>query len=142
MAALLEPMEREAAKERQGQRTDKHPDKLAESSKGESRAKVAAAVGMSPVTLHRAKAVVQAAKDAGISQMTCRADASMIGAHTGGPMALPIRYSLGFVYCLVRSAELQAETIRDRVRIPRDEACRAFCQGPGLCEDYSYMHCE
>jgi hypothetical protein len=48
-------------------------------------------------------------------------------------IARHFRYSVGFIYCLARSAELQAESIRGRIRIPRAEVCRVFCQGTGDC---------
>jgi hypothetical protein len=62
MAALLEPMEKEAAKERQGERTDKHHGNSPGCSNGPAADKVAEAVGMSRQTLAKAKAVVEAAK--------------------------------------------------------------------------------
>lgn len=62
IAKALEPKEREAAKGRQGERTDKHPGKLPGSSKGDARDKVAASTGMSGRTLEKATAVVEAAK--------------------------------------------------------------------------------
>jgi excisionase family DNA binding protein len=48
------------------------------------------------------------------------------------------RYSVSFIYQLVRVKELQAETVRGRIRIPRVEACRAFCQGTGDCPHCTY----
>jgi N6-adenosine-specific RNA methylase IME4/ParB-like chromosome segregation protein Spo0J len=72
IAAALRPIEEAAAKERQGARTDlaEPSAKLAEGEKpkpskksgGESRKKVAAAVGMSATTLAKAEAVVAAAE--------------------------------------------------------------------------------
>lgn len=61
-AKVVEPIEREAAKARQGERTDKHPVKITGSSRGESADRVAAAVGVSRPTLAKAKAVVEAAE--------------------------------------------------------------------------------
>ncbi len=58
----LEAREREAAKERQGTRTDKHPAKFAESTRGETRAKLAKYAGVSHLTLKRAREVVEAAE--------------------------------------------------------------------------------
>jgi N6-adenosine-specific RNA methylase IME4 len=58
----LEPVERTAAKDRQGKRTDKHPANLAESSKGDARDKVARIVGKGRTTLDRAEAIVDAAE--------------------------------------------------------------------------------
>lgn len=60
MAATIEPMEREAARNRQGQRTDKHPENFPESS-GRASDKTAEAVGMSRPTLEKAKRVYEAA---------------------------------------------------------------------------------
>lgn len=59
----LEKLERPKAKERQGTRTDKHPGKLPEGSRGDTRDRVAPAVGMSPRTYEKAKRVVEAAKE-------------------------------------------------------------------------------
>lgn len=59
----LESLERPKAKARQGTRTDKHPGKLPESSKGDTRDRVAPHVGMSPRTYEKAKRVVEAAKE-------------------------------------------------------------------------------
>lgn len=63
----LELLEKPKAKERQGTRTDieEHSGKLPESSKGDTRDKVAAAVGMSGKTYEKAKAVVEAAAKPG-----------------------------------------------------------------------------
>jgi N6-adenosine-specific RNA methylase IME4 len=58
----LEPIEREAAKERQGTRTDKHPGKLPTSSEGRASDKAAKATGMARRTLEKAEAVVDAAE--------------------------------------------------------------------------------
>jgi N6-adenosine-specific RNA methylase IME4 len=58
----LEPIERTAAKERQGARTDKHPGKLPTSSKGRAADKVAKATGLARRTLEKAEAVVEAAE--------------------------------------------------------------------------------
>lgn len=62
LARDLEPSERKAAKERQGTRTDKHPGKLPEGSKGERKEKIAAAVGVGRRTLDKAEAIVSAAE--------------------------------------------------------------------------------
>jgi ParB-like chromosome segregation protein Spo0J len=56
----LEPLEKAAAKERQGQRTDKHPEKSSTSS-GRALDKVAAVVGKHRTTIAKAEAVVDAA---------------------------------------------------------------------------------
>src|SRR5262249_41385366 len=57
----LEPIERAAAKERQGSRTDKHPGKLPKSSMGRAADKAAKATGMARRTLEKAEAIVDAA---------------------------------------------------------------------------------
>ena len=59
---VLEPLERAAAKERQGARTDKHPGKLPTSSKGRAADKAAKATGMARRTLKKAEAIVDAAE--------------------------------------------------------------------------------
>jgi N6-adenosine-specific RNA methylase IME4/ParB-like chromosome segregation protein Spo0J len=59
----IAPFEQAAAKARQGTRTDKHPAKLAESSKGEARDKVAEAVGKPRTSLAKAAEVVKAAEE-------------------------------------------------------------------------------
>ncbi len=59
---LLEPFERDAAKARQGERTDKHPENFTGSAGGNAADKTAAAVGMSRPTYTKAKAVVDAAE--------------------------------------------------------------------------------
>ena len=58
----LEPIERKAAKQRQGARTDKHPEKFSTSSKGRALDKVAAAAGLHRTTIAKAEAVVDAAE--------------------------------------------------------------------------------
>jgi hypothetical protein len=58
----LEPLEKIAAKERQGTRTDKHPGKLPTSSKGRAADKAAKATGMARRTLEKAEAIVDAAE--------------------------------------------------------------------------------
>jgi len=58
----LEPIERAAAKERQGTRTDKHLGKLPTSSQGRAADKTAKATGMARRTLEKAEAVVAAAE--------------------------------------------------------------------------------
>jgi ParB-like nuclease family protein/MT-A70 protein len=58
----LEPIERAAAKERQGTRTDKHPGKLPTSSTGRAADKAAKATGMARRTLEKAEAIVDAAE--------------------------------------------------------------------------------
>lgn len=57
----LEPLEKAAAKERQGTRTDKHPGKLPTSSKGRAADKAAKATGIAWRTLEKAEAIVDAA---------------------------------------------------------------------------------
>jgi N6-adenosine-specific RNA methylase IME4 len=59
----LEPIERAAAKERQGTRTDKHPGKLPTSSIGRAADKAAKATGMARRTLEKAEAIVDAAAE-------------------------------------------------------------------------------
>jgi N6-adenosine-specific RNA methylase IME4 len=61
IAAEIEPIEREAAKARQGARTDKHPGKFSGSS-GNALDKVAAVAGVSRPTLTKARAIVEAAE--------------------------------------------------------------------------------
>ena len=58
----LEPLEKAAAKERQGTRTDKHLGKLPTSSMGRAADKVARTTGMARRTLERAEAIVDAAQ--------------------------------------------------------------------------------
>jgi N6-adenosine-specific RNA methylase IME4 len=58
----LEPLEKAAAKERQGARTDKHPGKLPTSSMGRAADRAAKATGMARRTLEKAEAVVDAAE--------------------------------------------------------------------------------
>jgi N6-adenosine-specific RNA methylase IME4 len=58
----LEPIEKAAAKGRQGTRTDKLPANLAEGSKGDSRDKLAAFTGIKRSTMAKAEAVVDAAE--------------------------------------------------------------------------------
>ena len=58
----LEPLEKVAAKERQGTRTDKHPGKLPTSSQGRAADKAAKATGMARRTLEKAEAIVTAAE--------------------------------------------------------------------------------
>jgi N6-adenosine-specific RNA methylase IME4 len=64
IAAALEKVERRKAKARQGTRSDlpRHSGKLPASSKGDTRDKVAATLGMSGRTYERARAVVEAAR--------------------------------------------------------------------------------
>jgi N6-adenosine-specific RNA methylase IME4 len=62
IARALEPIERAAAKQRQGARTDKHPGKLPTSSKGRTGDKIAKAAGIARRTLERAEAIVAAAE--------------------------------------------------------------------------------
>jgi N6-adenosine-specific RNA methylase IME4 len=61
IADAIEPIEREKAKARQGQRTDKRPEKFPGSS-GNALDKVATVAGVSRPTLVKARAVVQAAE--------------------------------------------------------------------------------
>jgi ParB-like nuclease family protein len=58
----LEPAERVAAKERQGERTDKHLENFSTSSKGRALDKVAAIVGKHRTTIAKAEAIVDAAE--------------------------------------------------------------------------------
>ena len=58
----LEPLQKVAARERQGTRTDKHPGKLPTSSKGRAADKVAKVTGMARRTLEKAEAIVDAAE--------------------------------------------------------------------------------
>jgi N6-adenosine-specific RNA methylase IME4 len=58
----LEPLEKAAAKERQGARTDKHPGKLPTSSNGRAADKAAKVTGLARRTLEKAEAVVDAAE--------------------------------------------------------------------------------
>jgi N6-adenosine-specific RNA methylase IME4 len=58
----LEPIERAAAKERQGQRTDKHPEKFSTSSNGRASDRVAIVVGKHRTTIAKAEAIVDAAE--------------------------------------------------------------------------------
>jgi N6-adenosine-specific RNA methylase IME4 len=60
IAAALEPGERAKAKARQGERTDKHPEKF--SGSGNALDKVATLAGISRPTLTKARAVVEAAE--------------------------------------------------------------------------------
>jgi N6-adenosine-specific RNA methylase IME4 len=53
---------RAKAKERQGARTDKHPEKFSESARGEAREKIAAMVGVSRPTIDKIAAVCDAAQ--------------------------------------------------------------------------------
>ncbi len=62
IAAALRPVEQVAAKERQGTRTDQHPGKLPEGSKGDARDKAAAFIGRSARSLDKAEAIVAAAE--------------------------------------------------------------------------------
>jgi site-specific DNA-methyltransferase (adenine-specific) len=62
IARALEPLERAEAKKRQGTRTDKHPATVSGSSIGNTRDKLAAVVGVSHLTLTRARKVVEAAE--------------------------------------------------------------------------------
>jgi N6-adenosine-specific RNA methylase IME4 len=58
----LEPLEKTAAKERQGTRTDKHRGKFSTSSSGRALDKVATVVGKHRTTIAKAEAVVDAAE--------------------------------------------------------------------------------
>jgi ParB family chromosome partitioning protein len=60
IAAAIEPIERAKAKQRQGQRTDKHLEKFSRSSTGRALDKVATVAGTSRPTLLKARAVVDA----------------------------------------------------------------------------------
>lgn len=57
-----------------------------------------------------------------------------------GKFYLPIevadrfRYSVSFIYFLVRRKKLRAVKIGRKVRIPQKEICRFFCQGEGECD--------
>lgn len=61
IADAIEGIERAKAKQRQGQRTDKHPEKFSGSSGGRALDKVAIVAGTSRPTLTKARAVVDAA---------------------------------------------------------------------------------
>ena len=58
----LEPLEKAAAKERQGTRTDKHLENFSTSSSGRALDKVAAVVGKHRTTIAKAEAIVDAAE--------------------------------------------------------------------------------
>jgi N6-adenosine-specific RNA methylase IME4 len=58
----LEPLEKAAAKERQGTRTDQHPEKFSTGARGRALDKVANVVGKHRTTLAKAEAVVDAAE--------------------------------------------------------------------------------
>jgi N6-adenosine-specific RNA methylase IME4 len=58
----LEPIEREAAKERQGARTDKRPENFSTSSSGRALDKVATVIGKHRTTIAKAEAIVDAAE--------------------------------------------------------------------------------
>jgi hypothetical protein len=58
----LEPIERAAAKQRQGMRGDRHPEKFSTSSNGRALDKVAAVVGVHRTTIAKAEAIVDAAE--------------------------------------------------------------------------------
>lgn len=62
IARQLEPLERAEAKKRQGTRTDKHPARLTGGPRGDSRDRLARVVGVSHLTLSKARAVVEAAE--------------------------------------------------------------------------------
>ena len=57
----LEPIERAAAKQRQGMRGDRHPEKFSTSSNGRALDKVAAVVGVAKKTLHCTRAAISSA---------------------------------------------------------------------------------
>jgi N6-adenosine-specific RNA methylase IME4 len=65
----VESLERQAAKQRQGTRTDKHPGKLPESSKADTRDIVGRMGGVSGKTYEKIKAVVQSGDEKLIEQM-------------------------------------------------------------------------
>lgn len=58
----LEPIEREAARRRQGTRTDLHPATLAEGDRGDARDRLARYLGVGRTTIERAEEVVEAAE--------------------------------------------------------------------------------
>jgi ParB family chromosome partitioning protein len=62
IARALEPEIKAAAKERQGTRTDRHPAKLAEGERGDSRDTAARLTGFGHSTLAKAEAVINAAE--------------------------------------------------------------------------------
>jgi hypothetical protein len=62
IADTIEPLERARAKERQGERTDKHPGKFPGSSKGRALDKVANIIGKDRKTIEKARAVRDAAR--------------------------------------------------------------------------------
>jgi N6-adenosine-specific RNA methylase IME4 len=59
---VLEPIERTEAKKRQGERTDKHPEKFSTGSNGRALDVVAKVVGKHRTTISKAEAVVEAAE--------------------------------------------------------------------------------
>jgi len=63
IARIVKPLEEKAARERQGKQTDKHGAKLAASSKGDSRDKVASYIGLGRTSLKRAEEIVAAARE-------------------------------------------------------------------------------
>jgi N6-adenosine-specific RNA methylase IME4 len=62
IANSIEPIERKRAKDRQGERTDKHPENFSSSSRGRALDKVATVAGISRPTLVKARAIVAAAE--------------------------------------------------------------------------------
>jgi N6-adenosine-specific RNA methylase IME4 len=58
----LEPIEREAAKQRQGTRTDKHPENFSTGSQGRALDKISKTTGLHRTTLAKAEAIVDAAE--------------------------------------------------------------------------------
>jgi N6-adenosine-specific RNA methylase IME4/ParB-like chromosome segregation protein Spo0J len=62
IARALEPLERAEAKKRQGTRTDRQPNAMDTHVRGDRRDKLAAVVGVSHLTLTKARAVVEAAE--------------------------------------------------------------------------------
>jgi len=59
---VIEPLERVAARARQGARTDKHPAKVAEGSRGDARDRIARYLGIGRTTIEKAEEVVEAAE--------------------------------------------------------------------------------
>lgn len=48
-------------------------------------------------------------------------------------IAQTYRYSVSFIYFLVRRKALRAVKVRRQIRIPAKEVCRVFCKGTGSC---------
>ena len=113
----LEPLEREAAKQRQGTRTDKHPGKLPTSSTGRAADKAAKATGMARRTLEKAEAVVDAAESEPEKYGKLLADMDRTGRANG-------------VYRRLKNTQ-QAEQIRsERPSLPGNGPYRVLAADP------------